>query len=159
MRTRQRHPGLVLLAAVLAGTQALAQETVFRSVDAAGNVTFSATPPPTGTARQVEEVQILPGPTPEAQEAADQRVRALMEETERRREARAAAQAPDDERAAAEQELQQALQDLEEARIQRDDDWQQIAGGGRFLAPRYFERVEQAEQRVEAARRALQALP
>jgi hypothetical protein len=82
-----------------------------------------------------------------------------MEETERRREARAAAQAPDEERAAAEQELQQALQDLEEARIQRDDDWQQIAGGGRFLAPRYFERVEQAEQRVEAARRALQALP
>jgi hypothetical protein len=148
----------MLLAVLLAGTHALAQETVFRSVDADGNVTFSATPPPPGAARQVEEVQILPGPTPEAQEAADQRVRALVEETERRRQARAEAQAPDEERAAAERELQQALADLEEARVQRDDDWQQIANGGRFLAPRYFERVEQAEQRVEEARRALQAL-
>jgi hypothetical protein len=131
---------------------------VFRSVDAEGNVTFSATPPAPGTARQVDEVPLLPGPTPEAQEAADQRVRALMEETERRRQARSAAQPSDEERAAAEQELEQALADLEEARIQRDDDWQQIANGGRFLSPRYFERVEQAEQRVEAARRALQAI-
>lgn len=152
-----RH-GPVLLSALLAAAPAAAQQTVFRSVDAQGNVTFSATPPPSGAVQDVEEVEIRPGPTPEAQEAADQRLRTLIDETERRRQERAEAQTPNPERLAAEQALQQALQDLEEARVQRDEDWQQISGGGRFLAPRYFERVEQAEQRVEAARRALQGL-
>ena len=151
-------PWCLLLSGLLAAAPAAA-ETVFRHVDEQGNVSFSATPPPPGTALEVEAIEIAPGPTPEQREAAEQRARDLMEETERRRLERAQPRAAmPAERAAAEQELQQALTELDEARVQRDDDWQHVKGRGRFLAPRYFERVEKAEQRVEAARRALQSL-
>ena len=41
-------------------------ETIYKSVDAEGNVTFSNTPPPTGV--EAQQIQLQPGPTPAAQQ-------------------------------------------------------------------------------------------
>ena len=57
--------------ALLAG--AVAAESIYRSVDADGNVTFSSTPP--ANAVDVDEVSVQPGPSAAAQREALQRTR------------------------------------------------------------------------------------
>jgi len=69
--SRIKHPVcagclLVLLSGIAAAEQ------IYRSVDAEGNVTFSSTPP--ANAAAVEEVRVRPGPSPEAQRQARERI-------------------------------------------------------------------------------------
>jgi len=69
--SRITHPvcaGCLLL--LLSGT--VAAEQIYRSVDADGNVTFSGSPP--ANAAAVEEVSVRPGPSPEAQREARERI-------------------------------------------------------------------------------------
>ena len=132
-------------------------QAVYKSVDADGRVSYSSTPPPAGSARQVEELRIQPSPAAADTNAADQRLRAPQERrqdsgfeqaaaTTRRRGAIATAQ----------QELIRSKAELEQAKIQGDGDWQDLVGGGRGLSGSYFKRVADAEARVEAAEKALQ---
>ena len=133
-----------------------AAETVYKSVDADGKVTYSESPPPDAAPLMVEEVPIAPGPTDEQQNAADERIKELESETksaEQEREARAAESA--EATSKAEEELRNAEIALQEAQIQGDDDWQYLAAGGRVLKQSYLDRVAEAERRVQQAEKAL----
>ena len=145
--------GFALLAFALLVQAAFAEE-IYRSVDEQGNVTFSDTPPAGASA--VERV-ILP-PAPERrdpghveernQKLLDAAAEAERKRLEKRREQKARV-------AAAEKRLEQAEADLAEARVIKDSDRQNLAGGKRRIHPDYFERLKQAEANVEDARKAL----
>ena len=149
-----------ILVAVLWCTAApdLGAEAVYKSVDSEGNVTYSGTPPPAGTAGEVEELDIDPDPvtgdpnagTPNAQGSEP----SGLERSSAAAEARAQRQ---DAVSAAQQDLIRAKAELEQAKIPGDGDWQWLVRGGRVLSAAYFERVAAAEARVEAAEQALQA--
>lgn len=131
-------------------------QTVYKSVDAQGNVTYSSTPPDSRSAKSIEEVTIAP-PPPESQvREAEERMRRVETEATQARKARAdqgkqRSQSVSD----AEDALQQARIELQEARIQGDDDWQYLAAGGRVLKQSYFDRVKNAEGKVRKAEEAL----
>lgn len=131
-------------------------ETVYKSVDAQGKVTYSSTPPPPGNAEAIEEVPIAPPPPESQRKQAEEQMRQLeidIARGEREREERRKKTA--DSTADAENELQKAQVELEEAKIQSDDDWQYLATGGRVLRQSYLDRVSKAEQRVKAAEQSL----
>jgi hypothetical protein len=144
-----------LLLALSAGGLA-AEDQVYKSIDADGNVTYSPTPPPVD-AGVVEEVRLAPPPTEAQRQAAERRVREIEQtvaESERQR-----AATEEERRArieAAEQELAEARAAAEVARVKTVDDWQTIVTGGRVLKQSYLDRVAAAEARVEAAESALQ---
>lgn len=132
----------------------LAADTLYRSVDEHGNVTYSQRPP--AEAEEVEPIQVQPGPDRERRQEAKSRAQALQRAAQRAEDARRE-QAADrhDEILAAEEALRRARERLEKARIQREDDWQGLAGGGRRLKPSYHQRVQAAEAQVEAAEKRL----
>lgn len=150
----QLRPMIAALALALA-CPAMAQ-TVYKSVDAEGRVSYSSSPPPEAAGDLVEEVPIAPGPTEQEQQEARRRAGELegatrRAERERQKKADKTAEAV----SAAERELDDANLALDEARIQGDDDWQTIVGGGRVPRQSYIDRVQRAERRVEDAKKAL----
>lgn len=145
--------------AVLAAASAAPAETVYKSVDEQGNVTYSSEPPPAGQAEQVQELRVGDGPTPEEQAEALRRMEEMEAATERLEQQRQLEETAEETAVtAARQELEEARAALAEAQEKRFEDWQYIAGGGRTLRPSYFQRVEQAEQRLQAAEQALREL-
>jgi hypothetical protein len=149
-----------ILVAVLwcAAAPDLGAEAVYKSVDSEGNVTYSGTPPPAGTAREVEELAIDPGPESGSPDAGVSNLQALEPSGQERANASAQARAQRQGAvSAAQQDLIRAKADLEQAKIPGDGDWQWLARGGRVLSAAYFERVAAAEARVETAEQALQA--
>jgi len=141
----------VLLFAV---SSLLPGDEIYRSVDAEGNVTYSDTPP-TGDSKG-EMVELPPNPSPAAVQETEARNREI-----RRAASRAQQQRIEQERAqesalrTAREALQQAEARLKEAKVIRDEDRQNLAGGMRRIRPDYFERVKAAEAEVEAARKRL----
>jgi hypothetical protein len=138
------------LAGVLSNAPVPAQ-TVYKWVDRDGTVNFSSAPPPGTRQHEVGTVEIDPGPTPEAQQEADERVRALGDAADRMRDERVSGQ-EDKEATVSEAEagLRRAQADLARAQIQNPEDWQTIAGGGgRFLKDNYFERIRAAQDAVK----------
>jgi hypothetical protein len=65
------------VAGLLIAAHAAAQQTVYKSIDANGNVTYSSTPPP--DAARAEAIELTPSPAPTEIEAAQQRAQALQE--------------------------------------------------------------------------------
>jgi hypothetical protein len=90
-----------LLFAALACSSAMA-DTLYKSVDGAGNVTYSSTPPKGG---KVEKMEVAPPPTEAETQAAEERLK------------KNAAQANEFEAQRREKEAAQAAQDAEEARL------------------------------------------
>ncbi|MBS1201560.1 MAG: hypothetical protein H6R22_69 [Chromatiaceae bacterium] len=147
----------LLLALWAANPVCVRADAVYKSVDAEGRVTYSSAPPPVGSARQVQELRIQPGPAAADTNAADQRLRALPEGGQDPGiEQAAAATQRQGVIATAQQELIRAKAELEQAKIQGDGDWQDPVGGGRVLSESYFKGVADAEAGVEAAEKALQ---
>jgi hypothetical protein len=110
----------LLLASIpaLASMAAIAGEGVYRSVDAAGNVTYSDSPPV--NAVEVEGVPVQEGPSPEVTREALERSERMTQEADaryeaikerRRQEAEAREQARQEAQAARQRELQQAPDD------------------------------------------------
>jgi hypothetical protein len=150
---------LVSLLALAALAAPAAAETVYKSVDEQGNVTYSGEPPPAGEAERVQELRVGDGPTEEEQAEALRRMQEMEATAERLEQQRQMEETAESAATtAARQELEEARAALAEAREQRFEDWQYIAGGGRTLRPSYFQRVEQAEQRLQAAEQALREL-
>ena len=89
------------LLAALACSSAMA-DTLYKSVDSAGNVTYSSTPPKGG---KVEKLEVAPPPTEAEIQAAEERLK------------RNAAQANELEAQRREKEAAQAAQEAEEARL------------------------------------------
>lgn len=145
----------LMILAALSAAPAVA-DTVYKSVDDQGNVTYSAEPPKASEAKRVEEIRVGDGPSEEEQAEALQRMREMELTVERLEQERMLeAQAQDAAVAAARAELEEAQAALEQAREMSPDDWQRIVTGGRTPKPSYFERVDRAEQRVQAAEQAL----
>lgn len=151
------HPALSLLPWLcLAGP--LAADTLYKSVDAEGRVTYSSQPP-LGAVR----TEPLPLPDDEPSEAERQDALRRADETGARLDELAREREELQQRQSADQQgINEALQArdaartrLEESRIQRDEDWQATAKGGRFLKDGYFQRVQEAEQALQAAEVAL----
>jgi multidrug resistance efflux pump len=129
-------------------------EPVYKSIDAEGNVTYSATP--TTQAVTTTPINIDPAPS------AERKQQAIQRQQEWQRSARDASNAINSRREQRAQALEQAKQALEQARqslaeasVQQTDDWQGKAGGGRHLKASYFARVQQAQAAVELAERNL----
>lgn len=90
-----------LLFAALASASAMA-DALYKSVDSAGNVTYSSTPPKGG---KVEKLEVAPPPTEAEVQAAEERLK------------KNAAQANELEAQRREKEAAQAAQEAEEARL------------------------------------------
>lgn len=151
---RTRHLSLACLSLLFLSSAGA--QTVYKSVDAQGNVTYSSTPPPPDHRETVETLHIAP-PPPEAERTrATERLRRLeVESTRSDLERQEAEKKKTTSISAAEAELQKARDALENAKIQGDDDWQYLARGGRVLKQSYLDRVEQAAQRVREAEETL----
>ena len=154
-----KHQGWLPITAVLlfAACPATAQ-TVYKSVDAQGRVTYSSTPPPAETGEFVEKVPIESGPTEKQQQEAMQRAKELEANTssafqQRQEQAEQRSSASSD----AERELRRARIALKEAQVKSTEDWQTLATGGRVLKQSYLDRVEKAERRVQEAEDALRS--
>ena len=142
---------MLILLALLCSEAAFAADTVYRSVNEKGEVVYSSQPTEGG-----EEVKIAPGPTKAQMEEAKRREQVLKQAAEKGQ-VRRDQTAQERKQAVAERTkaVAEAKKQLEEAKIYRDDDWQYVAGGKRHLKPSYFERVEQAEKALEAAKKRL----
>jgi hypothetical protein len=84
-------PRIFAVAGLLVAANAAAQQAVYKSIDANGNVTYSSTPPP--DAARAEAVELTPPLAPTEIEAAQQRAQALQElgdQASREREERSA---------------------------------------------------------------------
>ncbi|MGH8659073.1 MAG: DUF4124 domain-containing protein [Gammaproteobacteria bacterium] len=128
-------------------------ETIYKSVDSEGRVSFSSKPP--AGARQVEEIQIQPGPTAAQIEATKARANRTVEQAqksespaEKRRQAKMAAR----------EKLRDAQAALEKAKAIQPEDWQSLAGGGRHLKQSYFDRIKEHESAVDKVTKALRAV-
>ena len=153
MRNQHR---VTIATMALAFTWTAGAETVYKSVDPQGKVTYSSSPPADTGKEMVEAIPIAPGPTEEERREADQRNRELQKavrqaEQQRREQAENRAETVSD----AERELRNAEVALQETRIQGDDDWQYLATGGRVLKQSYLDRVAEAEQKVKEAEKRL----
>lgn len=139
-----------ILAVCLLGLSAAGAETVYRSVDADGNVTFSTLPPE--NANDVEKVELAPPPSQERVEDAMQRQQRMLElvdeglkERNAKKEARATAVSE------AEQAVKDAQQALTDAKKIGPEDRLGGTGSG-LLSPEYLQRVKQAEERLAVAK-------
>ena len=157
-RIRPRSTGLLVACLCCAAAPGLLAQAVYKSVDAEGNVTYSGSLPPAGSAREVEALAIDADPAPAESEAASERMQALEQASQQRANAAAESRAERQQAiSAAQQDLIRAKAELEQSKIQGDGDWQWLARGGRVLSAAYFERVAAAEAQVAAAEKALEA--
>lgn len=156
MFTRAKILSSLTAAVVGLSCSGLGAETVYKHVDQEGNVTYSSEPIPVESGETLVSLEVEPRITEEQRETALRRQEGLewtldRLEAERQREEEERAERV----AAAEGELRDARAALQEAKKRRVEDWQHLVSGGRVLKPRYFERVEAAEQRVLEAKASL----
>lgn len=143
--------GISILILSALASPALGQGVV-KSVDEAGNVTYSSSAVPGAVTS--ESVKLAPPPPEEsvvesqakAEEAVEAAKELVAEDEQQKAEKEAEAAAANEAVAAAEQEL-------EDARISQDSDWQNLQGGGRVLNEGYHRRVKEAEARLARAKR------
>jgi hypothetical protein len=140
---------MVLLAAL--ASPALGQGVV-KSVDEAGNVTYSSSPAPGAVTS--EPVKLAPPPPEESivesQAKAEETVEAAKELVAEDEQQKAEKEA---EAAAANEAVAAAEQELEDAKVIQDSDWQNLQGGRRVLNEGYHRRVKEAEARLARAKR------
>lgn len=146
--------GGVLLGLCVAGP--LLAQTVYKSVDEQGNVTYSAEPPKQSEA--VERVKLPPGPTPAERSAAEQRAKEIDQAADKAESSRTAGESARNARIeAAEKQVELAKQRLEAAKEVGPGDRTGTASGGSRLNESYWERVRKAESALEEAQAALKA--
>lgn len=149
----RRLPSAIFLACALPAIVVMADD-IYRSKDAEGNITFTDNPSPNDPS--LERVELPPGPSEESLRHSEQRNREIqnaVNNSERKR-----VQQQQDRQARikeAEDKLAKAEAKLSQARVIKDEDRQNLAGGKRRIHPDHFTRVKAAEAEVEAARKAL----
>ncbi|MGD2137511.1 MAG: DUF4124 domain-containing protein [Gammaproteobacteria bacterium] len=135
-----------------------AAETVYRSVDAQGNVTFTDSPP--AASGRVEEITIdVQQPPPDRVRQSQREAQKDINRARRLQKQRDAAEAEHEQEVReAEKALEQARKTLEEAKVVGPGDRRGKADGGTRLTLEYLNRVKAAEKGVEEARKRLNAL-
>lgn len=137
---------LPVAAVFLIAANPVTAQTVYKSIDAQGRVTYSSKPPPVETPKTVERVPIAPGPTPQQQQEATHRATELQATTNstlkqrKEQENEGSSTASDAEKA-----LLKAGGVLEEAGI-KGNDWQPIVEEGRVLDRNYRDGGGNAER-------------
>lgn len=140
--------GLLLCAAASA-------QTVYKSVDEHGNVTYSKEPP--RDAQAVEPLKIPPGPSETERSSAERRASEMQQAADRVEQQRSAGE--DARKAqidAAEKRVELARQRLEKAKEVGPGDRTGNVGGGSRLNETYWERVRKAEEDLAEAQSALE---
>lgn len=149
MRTLQI-VGLAVLLGLAVGAEA---GSVYRSVGPNGEVIFSDLPPP--DAASTEQVNLLAPVSEERRQQAEERQQELMDlvnQGAQDREERSAARTSAVNEAV--KAVNEARQQLEQAKAIRPSDWWGGVGSGQ-LKPGYDERVKKAQEAVDAAERNL----
>ena len=146
---------LAALAGAVANVQTLAQ-TVYKSVDAEGNVTYGDQAPASDFV-DAHRFELAPDPT------AEQRAEAAAESARVIREAdiegaRRGPRASPAELREAERRLSEARSRLRNYEVVRDDDWGGTQQGKRTLKPSYFARVDAARKQLSEAQAELTRL-
>ena len=139
-----------LLVTIAIAASQVSAETVYRSVDEQGNVTFSDKA--VGNAKQEEKISIdAPAPSTKKQLEARQREAELQNAASQA----GAPSAPgkSNQKKAGAQAVRDAERRLEEDKQVREGDRSGTAGGGSRLTPAYHERVREAEAELEQARK------
>ncbi|MDJ0805204.1 MAG: DUF4124 domain-containing protein [Gammaproteobacteria bacterium] len=130
-------------------------DQVYRMVDDRGQVIFTDSPPK--GARQLEKIELPPGPSAESVRSTESRNRAIRKRLDEVQNARSQENQQQNRRIRqAEKALAEAEERLTFAKQLRDEDRQSLAAGVRRIRPAYFERVKKAEAEVEAARNKLE---
>ncbi|MEW8029374.1 MAG: DUF4124 domain-containing protein [Candidatus Thiodiazotropha sp.] len=144
---------IIFLASLIVALPALLQAgDVYRSVDAEGNVTYTDTPPKTDGS--VEKIEIQSGPSEASRLDTEERNAAIRKAMEEARAKRLERKASREERLSkAREELEDAEADLKRTKELGDDDRQYLSGGRSRIKPEYFDRIKEAEDKVEAARK------
>ncbi len=145
---------LLLLLLVSLYNSPLFAESVYRSVNEKGDVTYSSKP--MDGAKEVAPIQLQPPPKRADVDAAKQRASGLkqaIKASEQREKMRLLRQKKDEHVMSS--ALVEAEKRVQEAKIVLDSDWQFLAKGGRHLKESYFERIKKAEAEYEAVKKAL----
>jgi hypothetical protein len=125
---------------------------VYRSVDVDGNVTYTDAPPVTET--KVEKIEIHPGPSEASRLDTERRNNAIRKAMEEARAERLKKEASRQERLTkAREELKDAEDVLKRSKELGEGDRQYLSGGKSRIRPEYFERIKEAEDKVEEARK------
>jgi hypothetical protein len=134
--------------------QDAAGETIYRSVDKQGNVTYTNIP--SSVNESSVRVELPAAPSAESLQESKQRnseiQRAAKEAQEKRLREKRQKQ---DRIKAAEKRLQEAEARLDKAKVIRDEDRESLTNGKRRIRSDYFARVKQAKEAVDEARKAL----
>jgi electron transfer flavoprotein alpha subunit len=138
-----------LLLAILSAVAAA--DTVYRSVDTEGNVTFSDEPPLTGSGVEEITIDAPPPPVPRVRQSEQEAQAAINKANRYQMRSKAAEEQRSMELREAEKALEQARKNLEEAKVVREGDRRGKAGGGTRLTSEYLNRVKAAEKGVEEA--------
>ncbi|EIC20090.1 DUF4124 domain-containing protein [Thiorhodovibrio frisius] len=149
-------PALILAGtfAIAISTVAEAQQQVYRSVDAQGNVSFSAEPPSGANVRNVESIELQPGPSEADRQAAEARARDIQQAADAYAQQRQAAR----EAAAG----QQGSDAASKSSAGSDDaspaaeQWDQLLVNDRNLTPEQRTKVEEAKRELLDAQRGQQ---
>jgi len=139
---------------LVAASGLVAEGTVYRWVDAEGNVTYSSQAPP--GAEDLREIEIPPGPTEEQRKQAEERLQRNLEKIEAADEARKEAiQKRRESVSEAEEALSQAERNLQDAKRVQPEDWILGYRTSGMKKPEYYQRVEDAEAAVAEAKQRL----
>lgn len=134
-------PLMVFTVALLSPTASQAQQQVYRSVDAQGNVSFSAEPPTDANVRSVETLTLQPGPSEADRQAAEARARDIQQ----------AAEDYDNRRKAAAEKLKSQEPTPPPSQAEQSPDaeqWNELLVNDRVLTPEQRLKVEQAKREL-----------
>lgn len=148
--------GLGVALAGVAGVLPAAADSVYKSVDEAGNVTYSDAPPRSDFV-DAHRFELPPDITPEQRRAAAVERARVVREADIAQTRRAPRAAPAEIREA-ERRLRSARKKLADYEEVRDDDWAGTQQGKRGLKPAYYARVDAAKKEVADAQAKLEAL-
>lgn len=127
---------------------------VYRIVDATGHVTFSDAPPSPDV--NAEQVEVNAGPSEERVREAEARVQAMQQQLQKLQSERLQKSTERGDRVTeAQDNLKKAEEDLAATKEIRDEDRQNLVGGTRRIRPEYFDRIKEAEARVDDAAKEL----
>ncbi|MBT2970201.1 MAG: DUF4124 domain-containing protein [Candidatus Thiodiazotropha sp. (ex Ctena orbiculata)] len=142
----------ILLAACIFLPTWLQAGDVYRTVDAEGNVTYTDSPPAVDAS--AEKIEIHPGPSEASRLDTVRRNAAIRKAVEEAQAERLEKEAAHDARLSqARKELEEAEENLKKSKEIGDDDRQYFTGGRSRIRPEYFDRLKEAEGKVEAARK------
>jgi hypothetical protein len=121
-----------------------AQQQVYRSVDAQGNVSFSSSPPAGSNLRSVESIELQPGPSEADRQEAEARAREMQQAADAYTQRRQAAR----EEATKQQQKAQPKPPASAGESGDAEQWDELLVNGRTLTPEQQMQVDKAKREL-----------